>query len=75
MAKKKTKKAATKSQTKKVPVKEDSSLVTFNISKEKNFSEWFSKIVQIAELADMRYGVKGFLVYQPWSTISMKKMF
>jgi prolyl-tRNA synthetase len=75
MAKKKTKKTTEKSQVKKVPAKEDSSLVTFNISKEKNFSEWFSKIVQIAELADMRYGVKGFLVYQPWSTISMKKMF
>ena len=75
MAKKKIKKTTTKSQVEKIPSKEDSSLVTFNISKEKNFSEWFTKIVQIAELADMRYGVKGFLVYQPWSTIAIKKMF
>ncbi len=55
--------------------KETQVLETFNISKHENFSEWFTKIVQIAELADMRYGVKGFLVYQPWSTRSMKKMF
>ncbi|PWI47877.1 proline--tRNA ligase [Candidatus Heimdallarchaeota archaeon B3_Heim] len=75
MAKKKSKKTTTKPQVKKAPTKEDESLVTFNISKQKNFSEWFTKIVQIAELADMRYGVKGFLVYQPWSTIAIKRMF
>ncbi len=75
MAKKKTKKTAKKPPVEKNPPKEDSSLVTFNISKESNFSEWFTKIVQTAELADMRYGVKGFLVYQPWSTIAIKKMF
>ncbi|MHA1940153.1 MAG: proline--tRNA ligase [Candidatus Hodarchaeales archaeon] len=55
--------------------KEVQVLETFNVSKYENFSEWFTKIVQIAELADMRYGVKGFIVYQPWSTIAMKKMF
>ncbi|WP_455465100.1 proline--tRNA ligase [Candidatus Hodarchaeum mangrovi] len=48
---------------------------TFNVSKKENFSEWFSLIVQRAELADLRYNVKGFLVYRPWSTISMKLMF
>ncbi|MHA1329771.1 MAG: proline--tRNA ligase [Candidatus Hodarchaeales archaeon] len=48
---------------------------TFNISKKENFSEWFTTIVQRAELADLRYNVKGFLVYRPWSTISMKLMF
>ena len=48
---------------------------TFNISKKDNFSEWFTTIVQRAELADLRYNVKGFLVYRPWSTISMKLMF
>ena len=48
---------------------------TFNIPKQENFSEWFTKIVQVAELADMRYNVKGFLVYRPWSTIAIKRMF
>ena len=49
--------------------------VTFNISKSNNFSEWFSEIIQRAELADIRYNVKGFIVFQPWSVLSMEKMF
>jgi prolyl-tRNA synthetase len=44
-------------------------------SKEKNFSEWYSQIVQKAELADLRYNVKGAIVFQPWSVLSMEKMF
>ena len=35
---------------------------TFNIDKEKNFSDWFTEIIQKAELADLRYKIKGFLV-------------
>ncbi|MHA2075939.1 MAG: hypothetical protein ACW97X_15070, partial [Candidatus Hodarchaeales archaeon] len=53
----------------------ESQITTFNIKKEENFSEWFTEIVKRAELADMRYNVKGFIVYPPWSTISMKLMF
>jgi len=64
-----------KQKSKKAVVKEEEVQETFNISKQDNFSEWFTKIVQIAELADMRYNVKGFLVYRPWSTISIKRMF
>lgn len=40
-----------------------------------DFSEWFSQIVQKAELADIRYNVKGFLVFQPWSVLAMEKMY
>jgi len=43
--------------------------------KEKNFSEWYTQIVQKAELADLRYNIKGFLVFQPWSVLSMEKMY
>lgn len=43
--------------------------------KDKNFSEWYTQIVQKAELADLRYNVKGFLVFQPWSVLSMEKMY
>ena len=43
--------------------------------KDENFSEWFSQIVQKCELADLRYNVKGFLVFQPWSVLSMEKMY
>ena len=49
--------------------------ITFNIDKEKNFSEWYSEIVKRAELADLRYNVKGFLVFQPWSVLAMEKMY
>ena len=56
-------------------VSEDTQIETFNIDKVNNFSEWFTEIVRRAELADMRYNVKGFIVYPPWSTISMKIRF
>ena len=48
---------------------------TFNISKNNNFSEWYTEIIKSAELADIRYNVKGFVVFQPWSVLSMEKMF
>ncbi len=43
--------------------------------KEENFSEWFSQIIQSTELADLRSNIKGFLVFQPWSVLSMEKMY
>ena len=48
---------------------------TFNIDKDKNPSEWYTEIIKTAELADIRYGVKGFLVFQPWSVEAMEQMF
>jgi prolyl-tRNA synthetase len=42
---------------------------------ETNPSEWFTEIIQKAELADIRYGVKGALVFQPWSVECMEKMY
>jgi len=47
----------------------------FNASKDKNPSEWFTEIIKTAELADIRYGVKGFIVFQPWSVEAMEKMY
>ncbi len=37
--------------------------------KEKDFSEWFTEIVSEsgAKLADVRYGVQGFVVHRPWA--------
>jgi prolyl-tRNA synthetase len=49
--------------------------VIFNIDKNEDFSNWFTEIIQKAELADLRYNVKGFLVFQPWSVMSMEKMY
>jgi len=48
---------------------------TFNIDKTKDFGSWFNEIVAKAELADVRYNVKGFVVFQPWSVLSMKEMY
>jgi prolyl-tRNA synthetase len=41
----------------------------------KNPGEWFTGIIQKAELADIRYGVKGCVVFQPWSVEAMEKMY
>jgi prolyl-tRNA synthetase len=49
--------------------------VTFNVDKAKNFSKWLTEIIQKAELSDLRYNVKGFVVFQPWSVLSMEAMY
>lgn len=49
--------------------------ITFNIDKEKNFSEWYTEIVKQAELADLRYNIKGFVVFRPWSVLVMEEMY
>ena len=55
--------------------KKEEKKVTFSISKNENFSDWYTDIVQKAELADLRYNVKGCIVFQPWSVSSMEKMY
>lgn len=45
------------------------------VKKDENFSEWFTQVIQKCELADLRYNIKGFLVFQPWSVLSMEKMY
>ncbi|RMD45909.1 proline--tRNA ligase [Candidatus Pacearchaeota archaeon] len=49
--------------------------VTFNISKERKFSEWYSEILKKAEILDIRYGVKGFVVIMPWGARMLEKMY
>lgn len=48
---------------------------TFNISKTENFSEWYSEILKKAEVTDIRYGVKGFVIIRPWGTKIINKMY
>lgn len=43
--------------------------------KDENFSEWYSQIVQLAELADLRYDVQGFIVHQPWALRILRKIY
>ncbi len=47
----------------------------FQMDKERDFPEWFSEICRVAELADIRYGVKGFTPFMPWSVMTMNIMF
>lgn len=53
--------------------KKTSEGITFK--KDDNFSEWYTQVVQRCGLADLRYNVKGFLIFQPWSVLAMEKMF
>ncbi len=48
---------------------------TFNISKNKDFSKWYSEILNKAEITDIRYGVKGFVVIRPWGARIIEKMY
>lgn len=45
------------------------------IKKAENFSEWYTQVVEKAELSDIRYNVKGFVVFRPWSVMSMELMY
>jgi prolyl-tRNA synthetase len=40
-----------------------------------DFSEWYNTITKEAELCDLRYGIKGFVVFRPWSVMTMNRMY
>jgi len=44
-------------------------------NKKTDFSEWYTEITKEAKLCDLRYNVKGFVIFMPWSVASMKKMY
>ena len=48
---------------------------TFNVSKVGDFSNWYSEILAKAEVTDLRYGVKGFVVIRPWGARVIDKMY
>lgn len=39
------------------------------------FSDWFSEVIAKTELADIRYNVKGFIVFREWSVLAMEAMY
>ncbi len=45
------------------------------VSKEENFSEWYSQLVDKAQLADIRFGIQGFLVHKPWGYYIIRKIY
>jgi len=45
------------------------------VKKLDNFSEWYTQVLQKAELVDIRLGVKGFRIIRPWGTLIIEKMY
>ena len=45
------------------------------VKKDENFSEWFSQIIEKAEVVDIRTGMKGFIVIRPWGTQIIENMY
>ncbi|MFX0083017.1 MAG: proline--tRNA ligase [Candidatus Hodarchaeota archaeon] len=45
------------------------------VSKKEDFSGWYTELINKAELADIRYNIKGFVVYREWATITIRKMY
>ena len=43
--------------------------------KKENFSEWYSQIIEKAEVVDLRLGIKGFIIIRPWGAMIMENMF
>lgn len=46
-----------------------------SVGKKENFSEWYSQVIDKAEIADLRYNVKGFVVIRSWGAMIMENMF
>ncbi len=44
-------------------------------NKVREFSKWYDEVLSKAELIDIRYGVKGFVVYRPNAMIIVKKIY
>jgi len=40
-----------------------------------DFSEWYNTITKEAQLCDLRYGIKGFVVFMPWAVMTMNRMY
>ncbi|MEK6932505.1 MAG: proline--tRNA ligase, partial [Nanoarchaeota archaeon] len=45
------------------------------VKKDKDFSEWYSQVIQKAELADIRFGVQGFIVHRPLGFFIVRKIY
>ncbi len=40
-----------------------------------DFSEWYNTITKEARLCDLRYGIKGFVIFMPWAVMTMNRMY
>jgi len=46
-----------------------------SVKKDENFSEWYTQVVEKAEITDIRYSVKGFVVIRPWGAMIIENMY
>ncbi len=53
----------------------DTPITGITVSKEEDFSGWYTELINKAELADIRYNIKGFVVYREWATLTIRKMY
>ncbi len=47
----------------------------FLADKEKNFWDWYNKVIYAADLVDNRYNVQGFVVHKPWSMLAFRELY
>ena len=45
------------------------------VKKSNNFSEWYTQVLEKAELVDLRLDIKGFPVIRPWAALTIENMF
>ncbi len=50
-------------------------MLGISVKKEENFSEWYSQVVFKTNLADVRYGLQGFIVHREWGMMILKKIY
>src|SRR3989344_4964651 len=55
--------------------KEKKSKKGLTVKKEEDFSRWYSQVLEKAEVTDLRFGVKGFVVIRPWGAMIMENMY
>ncbi len=45
------------------------------VKKNENFSEWFTQVIQKADLVDIRFGIQGFIVHKPWAFLMIRRIY
>ena len=50
-------------------------ILGITVKKDENFSEWYTQVVQKADLADIRFGIQGFIVHKPHGFSIIKKIY
>jgi prolyl-tRNA synthetase len=53
----------------------DKSQEGITVKKNEDFSEWFTQVLDKAELVDLRLDIKGFAVIRPWAAMTIENMF